>query len=714
MRFFNNMRLSQKIILPVALVLVVSLSLLAWLIQYRGSQAIRAVAEDQLQAMAGEYANMIETTIGSTLSEGGAVAHILSNAVRDSMGLSREQVIGMVKAVAENNDLLIGCGVIWEPNAFDGRDADYAGKAPYPANGRFSVYTTSAADGSYAAESVDPSGEYYVEPKRRKTSYVTAPYDFTVNGKTVLMVTGCVPIMRGNAFLGVTTTDVTLDSFGKVIAGLKVYDSGFAVVLTQEGTVVAHKDPSYLNKDMFELAKFDNPQDLKAAMAAGRPYSETRVIQGKPMLCYYEPITFQGTDQVWYLLINAPLDEVLAPATELSHMAIYMSLGVLVLVLLVIVLVARMTARPIIALAGAAENIAAGRLDTPIDTDGLGGEVGRLSQALKTMIDSLLKSLGEAETMKADAERQAAKATQAMKEAEAAGQEASSKSAAMLRAADRLEEVAGIVSSASTQLSAQIEQSGRGAEQQAAMAAETATAMEEMTATVVEVAKNAGSASDVSAQTRRKAEEGAAVVGKAVQSIQQVQRESLALKDAMAELSHQAQSISQIMGVISDIADQTNLLALNAAIEAARAGEAGRGFAVVADEVRKLAEKTMTSTTDVGNAIRAIQDSAGKSMAQVDNAVGMIEETTGYAEESGRALQEIVTMADQTAEQVQGIATASEEQSSASEEISNSVNHVNTIAGETARAMAEASQAVSDLAQQANSLSELIEAMKRV
>ena len=112
----------------------------------------------------------------------------------------------------------------------------------------------------------------------------------------------------------------------------------------------------------------------------------------------------------------------------------------------------------------------------------------------------------------------------------------------------------------------------------------------------------------------------------------------------MAELDDHAKAISQIMGVISDIADQTNLLALNAAIEAARAGEAGRGFAVVADEVRKLAEKTMSSTTDVGNAITAIQHSAGQSIQQVEKAVGNVEEATDFSNRSGEALKEIVGM----------------------------------------------------------------------
>ena len=300
-----------------------------------------------------------------------------------------------------------------------------------------------------------------------------------------------------------------------------------------------------------------------------------------------------------------------------------------------------------------------------------------------------------------------------MQTAEAAGAEARSKTQSMLIAADKLEEVAGIVSSASGELSAQIEQSEHGATEQAARVAETATAMEEMNSTVLEVAKNAGTASDVSGKTRDKADAGAAVVAQAVERIRQVQKESLALKEDMADLEEHATSINRIMGVISDIADQTNLLALNAAIEAARAGEAGRGFAVVADEVRKLAEKTMASTTDVGNAIKAIQGSASKSIAQVDKAVTVIEQATEYAEKSGEALQEIVAMADQTADQVRAIATASEQQSASSEEINQSITQVSAIAGETARAMEEAARAVSDLAAQAQVLTGLIEDMKR-
>ena len=265
---------------------------------------------------------------------------------------------------------------------------------------------------------------------------------------------------------------------------------------------------------------------------------------------------------------------------------------------------------------------------------------------------------------------------------------------AMIRTlTDMTEEVSGIART----IAASMEQSDATTAHSAARLSEAATAMNEMTSTVREVARNASEASQASAETRGKAESGAQVVERSLHCIQAVHTVSLELKKDMAELNAHAQAINQIMGVISDIADQTNLLALNAAIEAARAGEAGRGFAVVADEVRKLAEKTMSSTQDVGNAIRAIQESTQKSSASVERAVTQIEGATGFAHESGRALEEIVATAESTADQVNAIATASEEQSAASDEINHSIEEASGLAHDTAACVVEVRREVTHL-----------------
>ncbi len=213
----------------------------------------------------------------------------------------------------------------------------------------------------------------------------------------------------------------------------------------------------------------------------------------------------------------------------------------------------------------------------------------------------------------------------------------------MAVAAQSLEDAMSRLSGISGGLSRGIQQSDSGAAMSAERLSEAAAAMNEMNATVQDVARNAEAASGASALTREKAEAGAQVVEKAVRSIKQAREVFLAFRQDMGQLDEHARAISQIMDVISDIADQTNLLALNAAIEAARAGEAGRGFAVVADEVRNLAEKTMTSTHDVGEAIKAIQESTAKSMNSAAAAVSQIEQATDLAGQSGQALEEIVS-----------------------------------------------------------------------
>jgi methyl-accepting chemotaxis protein len=277
--------------------------------------------------------------------------------------------------------------------------------------------------------------------------------------------------------------------------------------------------------------------------------------------------------------------------------------------------------------------------------------------------------------------------------------------------AERASTISETLASASVNLSSQVEQASRGATIQSDRTTETATAMEEMNATVLEVAKNASSAAQNTEMTTRKAQEGAEVVDRVVAAIGRVQEQAAALKADMTELGHKAEGIGTIIEVITDIADQTNLLALNAAIEAARAGEAGRGFAVVADEVRKLAEKTMTATTEVNQAISAIQESSQNNVESTDRAAEAVDESTGLVDQARQVLEEIVAVSNDSAGQVQSIAAASEEQSATAEEINRATDEINTISSETSRSMAAASTSVNDLQTMADELDGLIQQM---
>ena len=279
------------------------------------------------------------------------------------------------------------------------------------------------------------------------------------------------------------------------------------------------------------------------------------------------------------------------------------------------------------------------------------------------------------------------------------------------RLAERASSISETLASASVSLSSQVEQASRGATTQSDRTTETATAMEEMNATVLEVARNASSAAENTEMTTRKAREGADVVDRVVSAIGRVQEQAVALKADMTELGHRAEGIGTIIEVITDIADQTNLLALNAAIEAARAGEAGRGFAVVADEVRKLAEKTMTATTEVNRAISSIQESSQNNIASTDRAAEAVEESTGLVDQARQVLEEIVAVSNDSAGQVQSIAAASEEQSATAEEINRATDEINIISRETSQSMANASTSVNELQAMADELDGLIQQM---
>lgn len=278
----------------------------------------------------------------------------------------------------------------------------------------------------------------------------------------------------------------------------------------------------------------------------------------------------------------------------------------------------------------------------------------------------------------------------------------------IIEVANQAMSISDRVAAASEELSTQVEQVTRGADVQRDRVSTTATSMEEMNSTVLEVAKNAGEASEQAEGTRGKAQEGVDLVDKVITGINDVNTVAQEVHTNMLSLGEQAEAIGGVMNVISDIADQTNLLALNAAIEAARAGEAGRGFAVVADEVRKLAEKTMSATTEVGSSIKGIQTSTTMNIERVSKAAKGVELATELASTSGQALHEILTLAGRNSSLIAGIATAAEQQSATSEEISKAIEEINSIADDTASGMEQASTSVQELTVMSQELRELL------
>ena len=283
----------------------------------------------------------------------------------------------------------------------------------------------------------------------------------------------------------------------------------------------------------------------------------------------------------------------------------------------------------------------------------------------------------------------------------------------LAQAAHEADAISGEVVRNTGTLMDRFDQAERGAAQQRERLEGTSAAVSEIDASVSHVARSAEEVAQSAEEAGGKAVEGEKMVSVLAQAMEQVQNRANGLREAMGSLGRQAEDIGRVLTVISDIADQTNLLALNAAIEAARAGEAGRGFAVVADEVRKLAEKTMVATREVGEAIGAIQTGARGNVEQVDAAVSAIAETTIMAHGSGQALKSIVQLVSHTSQQVRSIALGAQEQAAALREVTEAVSDISRVAAQTSEGMEDSAQAVQDLMGLTERLRGLIDAMAK-
>ncbi len=253
------------------------------------------------------------------------------------------------------------------------------------------------------------------------------------------------------------------------------------------------------------------------------------------------------------------------------------------------------------------------------------------------------------------------------------------------------------VASASEELSSSASLQAQGAETQSNQTTQAATAMQEMSSTVMQVSENSGKAAEASRQAADTARQGGAIVEDTLSKMRVIATSVEGTAKKMEELGKSSDQIGRIAGVIDDIADQTNLLALNAAIEAARAGEQGRGFAVVADEVRKLAERTTTATKEIAQMIKNIQDETKTAVTAMEAGTKQVQDGVASTTLAGDSLKQIIHMSEQVGEMITHIATAATEQSSASEEINNNMEQIAKLVKESTDGAQQSAKACQDL-----------------
>ena len=516
--------------------------------------------------------------------------------------------------------------------------------------------------------------------------------------KNEALVPFALPVKVNGAVRGVVLAVLNFEELARqYVNDVRIGTKGHAFVATGAGEILCHPVKS-------EIMAKPAPTALTPKMVRMRNGKLEYSWSGQDWLAIFQ--TSERSN--WTVIVKAQAGEVFAPVYRIGKLSVMFGIGSLIVFAALMYILVRYVVSSLRQTVQYAELVASGRLNQDLTVRGT-DEVGQLADALRSMVANLREMISTSERRAAEAREQGELARAAAEEAEQSRQAADqARREGMREVAARFSVIIDELTGHVANLRARVGEASDGASRQQEQSGESARSMERMNETVRDVASSADAASERAELAKNMAETGARDVREVVRSIGEVSGSANKLKETLSALGAQAEGIGQVMGVITDIADQTNLLALNAAIEAARAGEAGRGFAVVADEVRKLAEKTMQATTKVGEAVKAIQSGTRNNLQMMDATAAIVDRSTELASNAGDSLGKIVETVEDSAAQVHNIARASGVQSGISSTITQHIDSVNAIADNTVTLMAEAESDLASVLETADKLSALI------
>lgn len=497
---------------------------------------------------------------------------------------------------------------------------------------------------------------WYKDAIAAASTTLTEPYVDTATNE--LVISAATPAKRGGQNLGVVGGDLSLRVLVDTINALDFDGMGYAFLVSGDGKILVHPDKAKVMKTLGDLY----PQNTPALTSK---YSEAE-LDGQTRIVSFSPVA--GLPSVsWYVGISVDKDKAYAALSSFRTTAVLATVIAVVFIMLLLGMLIRVLMRPLTDMGQAMENIAAGEGDLTrrlkVESN---DEFGVLAMAFNRFVERIHGSIRDVSS-----------------------------------ATEQVNEVAKRVLTASNS-------SMLNSDEQASRTNSVAAAINQLGAAAQEIARNAADASQQASGASHQAEDGRTVVEQNIQAMKQLSNNISASCAQIEALNSQTVGIGQILDVIKGISEQTNLLALNAAIEAARAGEAGRGFAVVADEVRSLAHRTQASAQEIHGMIEKLQVGARDSVATMTESQRQSEASVGIANRAGERLSSVTQSIGEIDAMNQSVAAATEEQTSVIESLNMDITEINTLNQQGVENLQSTLRACGDLDQQAARLKQLV------
>jgi methyl-accepting chemotaxis protein len=584
----------------------------------RSRVTIFGISEQFARSMAHDSAGSVGSFLETYMYKAETAAHVMEKYQGIAVGNRRNMFNLILEGLAQANPEIIGAWCVWEPDALEGNDRQYLEIKGTSSSGRFSPYFY-WDNGKIEEDVLEDFNEadYYLLARNTGKPTILDPFEYEVGGKMVLMTSISVPIFNSGRVVGVTGFDLPLTHIQEISQTQKPFADSVTAVFSSNGTVTACFDPSRIGKNMRDTeADMAGPylNDFVSSVKAGKPFSFTNYIEAMEtnMTIYTIPITVGITENPWSYAVAIMHNTIMAPVNEMASMSVEIGAVVLVILVLATIFVSKSISKPIVMVANNLKDIAQGEGDLthaiPIHSKDEVGDLALYFNETLKKIRNLVKNVKkEADTLSEIGTDLANNMNET--------------AAAVNQITTNIQSIKGRVINQSASVSethATMEQVVANINKLNSYVEDQATTISKRSAFIQAMVDNINTVNQTLFKNMENVQtlKGASEVGR--NGFQEVSSD-------IQEIARESEGLMEINSVMENIASQTNLLSMNAAIEAAHAGEAGKGFAVVADEIRKLAESSSEQSKTIGNVLKKIKDSIDKIIKSAEKVLNEFE-----------------------------------------------------------------------------------------